>query len=470
MLGCNGRTSSGGRRAAHGIALAMATAICLVATGLVDQVTAQAPARRGALVATGLVDQVTAQAPVRRAVCRQPGRATPPSIGRSSVLHAVCPAGTVPQPIGRYVLKARPAGRVSRPSARTLTGSGSCPYLASAGADYCWATARDDPVTPAIGATANFTEAQPWVEAGDSSGHSLAEIWAGTVDHNQGVEVGWGVFPGIYGDSLPHLWVFHWVNGVGMGYNADFVQVSATRIPGMVVAVTGVPSEYAIEYFAGNWWIQYQGEWIGYFPGTLWGGTFTEVEEASWYGEVSADTTEPATAMGNGLLGTNVASAQISNIALIGGPATSLYWIPPTAAYYAMGQEGANSFNYGGPGAPSPTTTALATSANPSPAGQEITFTATVSPTSATGLVIFVDGSNTLGSATLSGGTAALTTSALALGNNSITATYGGDANDSASWSAALIERVFVSTGWVQGHCPVSNPTCWGSAAPSGTA
>ena len=87
----------------------------------------------------------------------------------------------------------------------------------------------------------------------------------------------------------------------------------------------------------------------------------------------------------------------------------------------------------------------LSSSLNPSTAGKSVTFTAGV-PAFATGTVTFYSGSTTLGTATLKGGHATLSTSALPAGSNSITATYGGDSNDNATSSAALIQTVTSST------------------------
>jgi Big-like domain-containing protein len=87
-------------------------------------------------------------------------------------------------------------------------------------------------------------------------------------------------------------------------------------------------------------------------------------------------------------------------------------------------------------------TTSLASNVNPSISGQSVTFTATVLPSVATGTVQFVDGSNSLGTATLSGGRASVSTSSLAVGSHSITATYGGDANDTGSASSTLTQTV----------------------------
>jgi hypothetical protein len=90
------------------------------------------------------------------------------------------------------------------------------------------------------------------------------------------------------------------------------------------------------------------------------------------------------------------------------------------------------------------TTIAVTSSLNPSMSGQSVTFTATISASSGTptGNVTFKDGAVVLGIGTLSDGTAALSTAALAVGNHSITATYAGDSNFAASISPALVQTV----------------------------
>jgi uncharacterized repeat protein (TIGR01451 family) len=90
------------------------------------------------------------------------------------------------------------------------------------------------------------------------------------------------------------------------------------------------------------------------------------------------------------------------------------------------------------------TTTTLVSSPNPSQFGQAVTFTATVTGTSPTGTVTFKDGAAVLGTGTLNNGHATFTTSSLTTGSHSITATYGGDANNAGSTSAALTQVVNV--------------------------
>src|SRR5207302_3112689 len=89
--------------------------------------------------------------------------------------------------------------------------------------------------------------------------------------------------------------------------------------------------------------------------------------------------------------------------------------------------------------------TAVASSNNPSIIGTAVTLTASVtSPVTGTltGTVTFQDGAATLGTGTLSGGAATFTTSGLGTGAHSITAIYGGDANFASSTSPVLMQTV----------------------------
>jgi len=94
------------------------------------------------------------------------------------------------------------------------------------------------------------------------------------------------------------------------------------------------------------------------------------------------------------------------------------------------------------------TTTALAATPNPSSFGQSVTFTASVTGNGAipTGTVTFQDGGSMLGTVALGGsGQAMFSTNALTTGSHSITATYNGDANFTASTSPAILQAVNVS-------------------------
>jgi hypothetical protein len=103
---------------------------------------------------------------------------------------------------------------------------------------------------------------------------------------------------------------------------------------------------------------------------------------------------------------------------------------------------------------PTPTTTTLTSSINPQEVGSPVTFTATVSADSTTtitppGTVTFFDGTNSLGTVTLSAaGTAALTTSALAVGQHSITVSYtSSNTSFLTSASSVLNENIVAALG-----------------------
>jgi sugar lactone lactonase YvrE len=92
-----------------------------------------------------------------------------------------------------------------------------------------------------------------------------------------------------------------------------------------------------------------------------------------------------------------------------------------------------------------PTTTSLISSANPATLGQSVTFTATASGGSPipTGSIKFMDGAVGLGSSPVGvNGTATFTTSTLAFGVHSITASYEGDTDHAVSTSTMLSEQV----------------------------
>jgi hypothetical protein len=116
------------------------------------------------------------------------------------------------------------------------------------------------------------------------------------------------------------------------------------------------------------------------------------------------------------------------------------------------------------------TTTRLISSLNPSVRGQAVTFTAmvaAVAPGGGTpsGTVIFKDGNTTLGTGTLNDyGTATFTTSMLSVGNHSITAVYGGNANDKASTSTKLTQKVMGATRTARTLTLSLNPSVYGQS------
>jgi hypothetical protein len=134
-------------------------------------------------------------------------------------------------------------------------------------------------------------------------------------------------------------------------YNGcGFVQYSTTAVPGLTLP-SGVSKQFAIQYFNGGWWIAYDSEWVGYFPGTLWDGDFTHAGLLQWFGEVAASSTTPCTEMGNGITSGSSSAARVGSIAWLGTllPVTTV--VEASSSVYPVTKLSERTFRYGGPGA-----------------------------------------------------------------------------------------------------------------------
>jgi hypothetical protein len=185
--------------------------------------------------------------------------------------------------------------------------------------DHSYANASQ--LTAAFGTEGVINVWRPYVEWSDD--FSLGQLWLsrGFGPLLQSVEVGVQTRRDSYGDWEPHVFVYFTTSGhvgeadfVG-GYNTDvrgWVQVSTTRFPGGVVAAVsqpgGVQQEFVfkVQLFAGNWWVMVNGEWMGYYPGTLFSplGMGPQADYVAWGGEVYESGVHPGTTgtdMGSGL-------------------------------------------------------------------------------------------------------------------------------------------------------------------------
>lgn len=112
------------------------------------------------------------------------------------------------------------------------------------------------------------------------------------------------------------------------------------------------------------------------------------------------------------------------------------------------------------------TTVSLISSQNPSVYGQSVTITATVQSSTGipTGTVTFNEGTVTLGTAALDAtGKASLALTSLAVGNHSLSATYGGSGNFQSSTSSVLVEAVS-KNGVVVTVSSAANPATYGQS------
>jgi hypothetical protein len=124
------------------------------------------------------------------------------------------------------------------------------------------------------------------------------------------------------------------------------------------------------------------------------------------------------------------------------------------------------------------TTMALITSVTPSVFGQSVKFTASVTPITATGSVTFKDGNTTLGTISLSGGSASITVSTLKVGSHTTTANYNGDSNYNSS-SKTVSQQVnkantttvltFTKSGNTVNFTATISAVSPGAGSPSGT-
>jgi len=83
---------------------------------------------------------------------------------------------------------------------------------------------------------------------------------------------------------------------------------------------------------------------------------------------------------------------------------------------------------------------------NGSNVGQEVVFTAKVSPSAATGTVTLLEGSTTLGTGSLDGGVATIPFTFTSVGNFTIAANYGGDGTKFGASTANITQRVIQGT------------------------
>jgi hypothetical protein len=223
------------------------------------------------------------------------------------------------------------------------------------GAYFYYASMAEGSIT-ANGASVTLSQSKPIVGVTDY--HSLSELAIQSADGRQIIEIGWIVAPPMFHDSLTHLFVFHWVNSIPTCYNGcGFVPTSKTYHAGELLQV-GVTGTYAIQYKTNQWQLSYNGTPIGYFPVTIWKGSFTQLGLVKVFGEVaSSSATTPHTQMGNGVLGTNSKSAFIKNLTLIGsrGSNSLSYNANNAPAVYNIGNFNricvtACGMNFGGPG------------------------------------------------------------------------------------------------------------------------
>jgi len=272
----------------------------------------------------------------------------------AALLAATAAAGPAPLPPGSLALAldaqgsppapAKPAGDVVTPAADgTICYYGAC-YNYVAGRQYAWY---------ATGASVDLWRARPSLDPADPNEHSLQELAVQSVDGIQIVEIGWVVDRILNGDDAPHLFVFHWVDGVPTCYNGcGFVRTSTKVVPGMRLPSGGF-SNFRIEHVGDRWELSLDGTMFGYFPDSLWTSAFTQPLLIQTFGEVASTSTPTCNQMGTGMYADSPASSAIADFSLLGPTPTPVDLSPAllvtTPDWYSASHVTPTGFWLGGP-------------------------------------------------------------------------------------------------------------------------
>lgn len=289
-------------------------------------------------------------------VAASPAQAAPkdkPTVG------VVAPKGAPP---------IKPGTGVSTRSLTTCPGSPAKCYSYVAGSQAVTNT----------GAAGTFEVGAPYLKSTDY--HSLAEN-AVIRDDGSGirqiVELGWTVDPVVNGNSTPALFVYSWKNGATSCYNGcGYVDYAAnTTVYAGMPLTAGQQMAYRILYDSttpagGAWWIWVDpdaggataGNWIGYFPQSVWSGLavpFTSANGYQLFFELAHTTVESCSDMGNGQQGSGGAGASprpsfIASAAYFSGGSwvngSLINFLSPVTTKWTYNAPSVRTFYGGGPG------------------------------------------------------------------------------------------------------------------------
>lgn len=147
-----------------------------------------------------------------------------------------------------------------------------------------------------------FSLSQAWYTGGENTGEPPC---GGSESCSiQTEEVGWVVYENMFGDPYTHFFIFStpdgynsgcWNNGCG-----DFVVCDACdgSVIGAQITPTSVTGgsqyESQVRYFfsGGNWWVMFESNWVGYYPGSMYnGGQNTKHAQEITFGTETVGTT-----------------------------------------------------------------------------------------------------------------------------------------------------------------------------------
>jgi len=136
-----------------------------------------------------------------------------------------------------------------------------------------------------LGGNSNLNLWNPYVNTAWGEIFSLSQEWyiGGSGSGTQTEEVGWVVYPAMFGGSeKAHFFIFStpddYATGCWNNTCGDFVQVADSGLLGNSFSnystYGGAQYEISAEYYLyqGNWWLGFNGTWVGYYPGSKYHG------------------------------------------------------------------------------------------------------------------------------------------------------------------------------------------------------
>lgn len=252
-----------------------------------------------------------------------------------------------------------------QPNLKPMNGSGDppCNGVAWFGSCFFYANASEQRVADGGGMTLEI-EAPVVDNSGDDGGHSIGEIAVmgpGTAGVSlDDVEIGFSVSPDQWGDTHPHLFVYHFNDGAETCYNTcDWNQVSSTYSPGMDLSpLVGQHVYVGWVQYRGAWWAWFNDQWLGYIKNSAWSTTFLKTAQIQWYGEVASNNgIPPKTQMGNGELPAKTTAASMSTLCDVDAAAWVCFYrdlqtagATRTSYYDMQNHTSFGAVRYGGPG------------------------------------------------------------------------------------------------------------------------
>jgi hypothetical protein len=215
------------------------------------------------------------------------------------------PKGTVP--IARRNLRAlapRPlTDHLSKHGRKTypLIRDGEEIHVPGSGSSHLYANTKQS--VTCYGGEGYLNIYDPYLQWSDEFSLQQIALARGSGNKKQTIEAGWQEYRDLYGDWVPHLFIYYTTNGYTEsgdnkgGYNRDvdgWVQYSGSIYPEATFSKTskrgGNQYVFKIKYqlYEGNWWLAVQNQWIGYYPASLFstGGLRSKASKVAFYGEI----------------------------------------------------------------------------------------------------------------------------------------------------------------------------------------